>query len=100
MVNLLPCFFILKSKTGGSRPAERHTFARQQKCLLLAEGISFAEILRYPITTELNKAARYRGPLLRCDLQGKSLITELPMQSATRGEVLKSLGSCGGNVAF
>jgi len=31
VVNLLPFFFILKSKTGGSRPAERHTFARQQK---------------------------------------------------------------------
>jgi len=33
VVNLLPLFFILKIKTrtGGSRPARRHTFVRQQK---------------------------------------------------------------------
>ena len=31
MVHLLPSFFILKSKTGGVRPARRHTFVRQQK---------------------------------------------------------------------
>jgi len=32
-----------------------------QKCLLLAEGISFAGFLRISITAELNKPARYRG---------------------------------------
>jgi len=35
-----------------------------QKCLLLAEGISFAGFLRHPITTQLNKPARYRGAFL------------------------------------
>jgi hypothetical protein len=35
-----------------------------QKCLLLAEGISFARFLRDPITTELNKPARYMGAFL------------------------------------
>jgi hypothetical protein len=35
-----------------------------QKCLLLAEGISFAGFLRLSITTWLNKPARYRGTFL------------------------------------
>jgi hypothetical protein len=44
-----------------------------QKCLLLAEGISFAGFLRIPITAELNNPARYRGPHFPCDRQGKKL---------------------------
>ena len=32
-----------------------------QKCLLLAEGIPSTSFLRNPVTTELNKPARYRG---------------------------------------
>jgi len=69
-----------------------------QKCLLLAEGISFASFLINKITTEVNKSARYRGPPSQCDLPGKSLKTQLPLQSSTTGEALKSLVTCGGIV--
>ena len=49
----------LKDKTGGVRPARRLTFVHtatkvSKNAFLLAEGISFASFLRYPITTELN----------------------------------------------
>jgi len=44
-----------------------------QKCLLLAEGISFAGFLRHPITAEFNKPARYRGASLAVRLTGEKL---------------------------
>jgi len=69
-----------------------------QKGLLLAEGISFASFLRDPITIELNKPARYWGPPIQCDRQGKSLRTQLKKQASTKGEALKSLVICGGIV--
>ena len=58
-----------KSRTGGSRPARRLTFVQSatkvsKNAFLLAEGISFASFLRHPITSELNKPARYRGAFL------------------------------------
>ena len=85
MVHLLP-FHLLpllyyswiyktKSKPAGRVPPDAILLSgnkSMQKCLLLAEGISFASFLRYPITTELNKPARYRGPPFQCDQQGKS----------------------------
>jgi hypothetical protein len=49
--NLLTSVIILQSKTGGARPARRLTFVHaatkvSKTALLLAEGISFAGILR------------------------------------------------------
>jgi hypothetical protein len=43
-----------------------------QKCLLLAEGISFAGFLRLPITTEYNKPARYRVLPFSVTYRGKA----------------------------
>ena len=75
MVNLLLLFFFTtyftKTKPAGRVPPDAILLSgnkSMQKCLLLAEGISFAGFLRHPITTELNKPARYRGPPLQCDL--------------------------------
>jgi len=70
MVNLLPSFFTFKSskpKPAGRVPPDAILLSgnkSMQKCLLLAEGISFAGFLRNPVTTELNKPARYRGAFL------------------------------------
>jgi len=69
-----------------------------QKCLILAEGISYAGFLSYPITPELNKPARYRGPPFQCNLHGKSLKVLLSLQLSTKGEALKSLVTCEGIV--
>ncbi len=68
---------ILKSKTGGSRPARRLTFVHaatkvSKNAFLLTEGISFARFLRHLTTSEFNKPAGYRGPSLQCDLKVKS----------------------------
>jgi hypothetical protein len=59
----------LKNKTGRSRTAGRLTFVHaatkvSKNAFLLAEGNSFAGFLRHPITTKLNKPARYRGAFL------------------------------------
>ena len=94
MVNLLSSFFILKSKTGGARPARdhklaiagakcekinlkvgssrtagRHTFVHaatkvSKNAFLLAEGISSAGFLWHQQTTLIKKPARYRGASL------------------------------------
>ena len=91
----------LKAKPAGRVPPDAILLSgnkSMQKCLILAEGISSARFLRHPITTEHNKPARYRGPSLQCDLQGKSKKTSQALQPSTAGEALKSLGSCEGNV--
>ncbi len=64
-----------------------------QKCLLLAEGISFASFQRNPVTTELNKPARYRGPSLQCDLQGKGLKSMLYRNNSPQKERLSRASS-------
>ncbi len=66
MVNLLPFifFFKLKAKPAGRVPPDAILLSgnkSMQKCLLLAEGISFAGFPRNPVSLELNKPARYRG---------------------------------------
>ena len=67
---LLPFVFILKclkAKPAGRVPPDAILLSgnkSMQKCLLLAEGISLASFLRNPVTTELNKPARYRGAFL------------------------------------
>jgi len=81
--NLLPFFFLLKglkTKPAGRVPSDALLLSgnkSKQKCLLLAEGISLAGFLRNPVTTELNKPARYRGPPFLFNLQGKSLKEQL-----------------------
>jgi len=99
-IPLLFFFKYLKRKTGGARQTPYFCPATKvcKKCLLLAEGISFARFLRHPTTTDLNKPARYRGPSLWCDLQEKSVKTSQSIQLSTNGGALKSLDSCGGNV--
>jgi len=69
-----------------------------QKCLLLAEGISFAGFPWHQYTTVLKKPARCRGASLAVRLTGEKLKTQLKIQPSTEGEALKSLGSCGGYV--
>ena len=79
MVHLLSLCFFVKIKPAGRVPPDAILLSgnkSMQKCLLLAEGISFASFLRNPVTTELNKSARYRGPPFQCDLQEKSLIAQ------------------------
>ena len=75
-VNLLSLLLYWKPEPAGFVPPDDILLPgskRMQKCLLLAEGISFASFQRNPVTTEFNKPARYRGPSLQCDLPGKSL---------------------------
>ena len=78
--NLLPLIILTCDlnyivKTGGSRPTPYFCPATKvcKNAFLLAEGISFARFLRDPITTELNKPARYRGSFFQCGLLGKIL---------------------------
>ena len=54
----------LRTKTGGVASRQTPYFCPATKCLLFAEGISSARFPRHPITTELNKPARYRGASL------------------------------------
>ena len=66
-VNLLSLLLYWKPEPAGFVPPDDILLPgskRMQKCLLLAEGISFASFLRHPITSELNKPARYRGASL------------------------------------
>jgi len=67
MLNLLPLLLFLKTKPAGHVPPDAILLSgnkSMQKCLLLAEGISFASFLGHPITSELNKPAPYRGASL------------------------------------
>ena len=67
MVNLLPSLFIVKSKTGGLRPARRHTFVRQQKYAKVPSPCGGQLLCRVSETSnnvEHNKPARYRGAFL------------------------------------
>jgi hypothetical protein len=62
-------FFRVKVKTGSTRTARRHTFARQQKYAkvpgLLAEGNSFARFHSFPFRVVIEKSAHTGGPC--CD---------------------------------
>jgi len=56
MDNLLPLFFFLKAEPAGRVPPDAillYGNKSMQKCLLLAEGISFAGFLRHQQTTLL-----------------------------------------------
>ncbi len=86
MVNLLPSFFILKIKTGGSRPARRHTFVRQQKYAKMPSpcgGHLLCEMSESSIDDTAQEAGPLQGPSLQCDLQVKSLY-EPDMPSAAQ----------------
>ena len=62
MVNLLPSFFILKSKTGGLRPARRHTFVRQQKYAKMPSPCG-GHLLCQSSVTSINDNDQEAGPL-------------------------------------
>jgi hypothetical protein len=67
MDNLLFFSLFLKARPAGRVPPDAILLSgnkSMQKCLLLAEGISFAGFSRHLITSELNKPARYRGAFL------------------------------------
>ena len=72
MVHLLPSlfyswFYKIKSKPAGRVPPDAILLSgnkSMQKCLLLAEGISFAGFLWHQHTTVLKKPARCRGAFL------------------------------------
>ena len=72
--NLTP---IIKSKTGGSRPAGRHTFVRQQKYAKVPSPCG-GHLLCLISEASTNDTALEAGPLqggppVQCDLWGKSL---------------------------
>ena len=67
MVNLLHFVVLREPKPAGRVPPNAILLSSNksmQKCLLLAEGNSFARFLCNQITTEYNKPARYRGAFL------------------------------------
>ena len=58
----MPSFFILKSKTGGSRPARRHTFVRQQKYAKVPSPCG-GHLLCQMSESSTNDTAQEAGPL-------------------------------------
>ena len=62
MANLLSLFFIHKSKTGGSRPARRHTFVRQQKYAKVPSPCGGHLLCRFTETSN-SDSVQEAGPL-------------------------------------
>ena len=93
----------LKDKTGGSRPARRHTFVRQQKYAKVPSPCG-GHLLCLISEGSKHDTAQEAGPLpggLPCSViyKGKAksitIVAALPI-----GEALKSLGLCGGSADY
>jgi hypothetical protein len=66
-----------------------------QKCLLLAEGISSAGLLRHPIMPKLNKPARYWGASLAVSSMSKSLVRPKIFRPAQSERLSRASGLVG-----
>ena len=61
-MDLLLLFFILKDRTGGSRPARRHTFVRQQKYAKVPSPCGGHLLCRFSEASN-NDSVQEAGPL-------------------------------------